>query len=128
MSHIRVPVSMGELLDKLTILEIKSERIDDPHKLRNVERELKLLRTCWEQNAVSGDNLQSLIGELKTVNQKLWAIEDDIRQKELDQVFDDGFVELARSVYLENDRRALIKRRISELTGSDLVEEKQHPG
>lgn len=128
MSHIRVPVSMGELLDKLTILEIKSERIDDPEKLRNVERELNLLRSCWEQSAVSGNDLESLIGELKTVNQKLWAIEDDIRQKELDQVFDDGFVELARSVYLENDRRALIKRRINELTGSDLVEEKQHPG
>jgi hypothetical protein len=119
---------MGELLDKLTILEIKSERIDDPEKLRNVERELNLLRSCWEQSAVSGNDLESLIGELKTVNQKLWAIEDDIRQKELDQVFDDGFVELARSVYLENDRRALIKRRINELTGSDLVEEKQHPG
>ena len=128
MSHIRVPVSMGELLDKLTILEIKSERIDDPEKLRNVERELNLLRSCREQNAVSGNDLESLIGELKTVNQKLWAIEDDIRQKELDEVFDDGFVELARSVYLENDRRALIKRRINELTGSDLVEEKQHPG
>ena len=127
MSHISVPVSVGELLDKLTILEIKAERIGDPAKLENVERELRLLRSTWEQHDLSQNDLGSLPEELRTVNEKLWVIEDDIRQKELDHSFDEQFIQLARSVYLENDRRASIKRQISEMTGSDLVEEKQHP-
>jgi hypothetical protein len=127
MSHISVPVSVGELLDKLTILEIKSERIDDPEKLENVERELKLLRSAWAQSDLQQIDIRSLLAELRAVNEKLWIIEDDIRQKELDHSFDAKFVELARSVYLENDRRARIKRQISETTGSDLVEEKHHP-
>ena len=127
MSHISVPVSVGELLDKLTILEIKAERIGDPAKLENVERELQLLRSTWEQHDLSQNDLGSLPEELRTVNEKLWVIEDDIRQKELDHSFDEQFIQLARSVYLENDRRASIKRQISEMTGSDLVEEKQHP-
>ena len=127
MSHISVPVSVGELLDKLTILEIKAERIGDPAKLENVERELRLLRSTWEQHDLSQNDLGSLPGELRTVNEKLWVIEDDIRQKELDHSFGKQFIQLARSVYFENDRRASIKRQISEMTGSDLVEEKQHP-
>ena len=127
MSHISVPVSVGELLDKLTILEIKAERIGDPTKLANVERELRLLRSTWKQHDLSHNDLGSLPEELRTVNEKLWVIEDDIRQKELDHSFDEQFIQLARSVYLENDRRASIKRQISEMTGSDLVEEKQHP-
>jgi len=127
MSHISVPVSVGELLDKLTILEIKAERISDPAKLKNVERELRLLRSTWKQHDLSQNDLGSLPEELRTVNEKLWVIEDDIRQKELDHSFDEQFIQLARSVYLENDRRASIKRQISEMTGSDLIEQKQHP-
>ena len=127
MSHISVPVSVGELLDKLTILEIKAERIGDPAKLENVERELRLLRSTWEQHDLSQNDLGSLPEELRAVNETLWGIEDAIRRKELDHSFDEQFIQLARSVYLENDRRASIKRQISEMTGSDLVEEKQHP-
>jgi hypothetical protein len=118
---------VGELLDKLTILEIKTERIDDPEKLQNVERELKLLRSAWKQNIVSDSDLGPLVEELKAVNDRLWIIEDEIRLRELDQVYDDRFIELARSVYIENDRRASLKRRINMITGSDLIEEKEYP-
>jgi hypothetical protein len=127
MSQISIPVSVGELLDKLTILEIKSERITNPAKLANVERELKLLNQSWIQSKLSDCDIGPVIQELKRVNKKLWSIEDEIRLKELANTYDERFIELARSVYVENDRRASLKRQINEITGSVLIEEKEYP-
>jgi hypothetical protein len=127
MSQISIPVSVGELLDKLTILEIKSERITNPAKLANVERELKLLNQSWMQSKLSDCDIGPVIQELKRVNEKLWSIEDEIRLKELANTYDERFIELARSVYVENDRRASLKRQINEITGSVLIEEKEYP-
>lgn len=127
MSEIRVPVSVGELIDKITILEIKSERIKEPAKLANVRRELDLLRATWEQSPLSGYDISALRAELKQVNETLWEIEDFIRVKESEQSFDGQFVEFARAVYVNNDHRAALKRRLNEVTGSTLVEEKDYP-
>ncbi|MDW8479782.1 MAG: DUF6165 family protein [Xanthomonadales bacterium] len=121
-----VPVSVGELLDKIAILEIKSERIADPAKRANVLRELTALREVWERSPLAGLDLGSLRAELKAVNERLWDIEDAIRDKEREQCFDAEFVALARSVYLENDERARIKREINLRSGSALVEEKSY--
>ncbi|MGB5210497.1 MAG: DUF6165 family protein [Gammaproteobacteria bacterium] len=128
MSEIRIPISVGELIDKLTILEIKSERIGRAGQLANVHRELEQLTRIWENSALSDQDIESARKELKSVNEFLWEIEDKIRLKEIDGVFDEGFIELARSVYVQNDRRAAIKRRINLETGSELVEEKSYAG
>lgn len=123
---IQVSISLGEFLDKLSILEIKAERIRDSSKLANVERELQTLRRTWEG---SGHDLQDVAEEwsqLKATNERLWEIEDAIRDKERRQEFDAGFVELARAVYAVNDERAALKRRINQELGSDLVEEKSY--
>ncbi len=125
-SHIQVPVSPGELLDKLTILEIKSERISDSKKLENIRREQRLLSELRHQSIPSSDRLQALTAELKTVNEALWEIEDAIRVCEREQRFDADFIRLARDVYLTNDRRAEIKREINGLLGSGLQEEKSY--
>jgi len=127
MSHLSVPVSVGELLDKMTILDIKSRRLRDPQQQANVERELSLLRDTWSKSEPSSCDVGSLVDELTAVNEKLWVIEDQLREKERDGLFDNQFVELARSVYRVNDQRAAIKKRINQLSGSELVEEKQHP-
>ena len=127
MSEIRVPVSVGELIDKITILEIKSERIKDPAKLQNVRHELELLRATWEESPLSSHDVAALRDELKRVNEALWEIEDFIRVKEVEQSFDEQFVEFARAVYVNNDKRAALKRRLNEATGSTLVEEKDYP-
>ncbi len=126
MSLIRVPVSAGELLDKLTILEIKSERIGDPRKLKNVRRELALLEETWHRAVGDQVAVGDLRGQLKAVNEALWGIEDRIRAKESEGAFDSEFVELARSVYLQNDRRAALKRQLNLRLGSELVEEKSY--
>ncbi len=132
MSLISVPVSYGELLDKIAILQIKSERIDDPAKLANVRNELEALETCWMAHpavakpSAPGDDLVALRTQLKAVNERLWVIEDDIRVRELAQDFGTEFVRLARAVYLENDERARVKREINLALGSDLVEEKSY--
>ncbi|HKT76441.1 MAG TPA: DUF6165 family protein [Sphingobium sp.] len=121
MSAPSVPISWGELIDKMTILEIKREKIEAPAARANVEREYRLLRTT------GGEALhiaQDLVGELRQVNRALWAIEDAIREQEATAQFGAEFVQLARSVYRMNDRRAAIKRDINRLLGSDLVEEK----
>ena len=123
---IQVAVSFGEFLDKLSILEIKAERITDTAKLANVERELERLRTAW---AEAGHPLELVSGgwrQLKRVNERLWEIEDAIREKERQQQFDAAFIELARAVYTTNDERAALKRRINETLGSELVEEKSY--
>ena len=123
---IKVEVSFGEYLDKLTILQIKSERIKDADKLNNVNRELTLLRETWEQQPESKVDLSTELHQLKSVNEKLWEIEDNIRDKERNKNFDQGFIELARAVYFTNDERARIKRVINDKLGSELVEEKSY--
>lgn len=126
MALISAPVSCGELVDKLTILEIKSERIADPAKLANVRDELQLLTSLWEADAASAADIDAERAELKRINEALWDIEDEIRIKEREQSFDARFIELARSVYRTNDRRAAVKRAINLKLGSRLVEEKSY--
>lgn len=126
MNLISAPVSYGELIDKITILAIKSERMSDPAKLANVRDELQLLTSLWEADAVSGTDISAERTELKRVNEALWDIEDEIRVKERDQAFDARFIELARAVYRTNDRRAAVKRAINLKLGSRLVEEKSY--
>ena len=123
---VRIPVSWGELFDKLTILEIKQARIDDPQKLANIGRELEALRDVYSDAALPGAPLQKLIDELRRTNEALWEIEDDIRNCERHSDFSDRFIELARSVYRTNDKRADLKLRINRLLGSELIEEKSY--
>ncbi len=126
MSEISVPVSFGELLDKIAILQIKSERMTDPAKLANVRHELSALERTWLAHPAAGGDIVKLRAELKAVNERLWVIEDDIRIQEKAQAFDAEFVRLARSVYFENDERARIKRDINLALGSAYVEEKSY--
>lgn len=123
---IQIPISYGELIDKITILEIKFARIDDSAKRANVERELAVLSDVWQRADVDPARINEPREQLKAINERLWDIEDAIREKEADRTFDDGFVQLARSVYLTNDERAALKRLINERLGSDLVEEKSY--
>ena len=123
---IKVELSVGELLDKISILQIKAERIVDPSKLENINKELDVLMSLWKDFAYSNNNLESETNELKAINEELWDIEDKIRDKERNQVFDKGFIELARAVYITNDKRAGIKRIINSKTGSELIEEKSY--
>ena len=118
MSEIRVPISPGEMLDKITILRIKSQRMTDPVKLKNVRVELDALLATWQASPYAGADVAADEAALQAVNERLWAIEDDIRDKERAQEFDAGFIALARSVYFENDERAAIKRRINVRLGS----------
>lgn len=126
MSQITVPIAYGELIDKITILEIKSERIRDAAKLANVRVELDLLNETWSANPASRTDIAAERAELRRVNEALWDIEDRIRLKEKAKAFDAEFVELARSVYIRNDERAAIKRAINVKLGSTLVEEKSY--
>ncbi|WP_439515111.1 DUF6165 family protein [Oceanibaculum nanhaiense] len=127
---IQVPVSWGEMIDKIAILEIKSERISDAAKLVNVRTELAALAGVRDANLPSDQkvlaDLATLTADIKKVNEALWEIEDDIRDCERDKDFGPRFVELARSVYKTNDRRAALKRDINTLLGSELVEEKSY--
>ncbi|HEY0802094.1 MAG TPA: DUF6165 family protein [Steroidobacteraceae bacterium] len=126
MSEIRVPISPGELLDKITILRIKSARMSDPDKLANVRRELKVLEETWGLTEYTRVDIKADVNALLQVNERLWVIEDDIRDKERTQAFDADFIRLARAVYVENDERAAIKRRINLKLGSSIVEEKSY--
>ena len=126
MSEILVPVSFGELLDKIAILQIKSERIGDEAKLANVRNELSALEKTWMAHPAAVKDIARLRRELKEVNERLWVIEDDIRLKEKAQAFDDEFIQLARNVYFENDTRARIKKDINLALGSAYVEEKSY--
>jgi len=125
MSDILVPISPGELLDKITILRIKCARIGDPAKLANVRLELTRLE---ERRAGLADDAGMAADEaaLERVNAELWDIEDRIREHEAQRLFDAGFIELARAVYLRNDERAAIKRRINLRLASELIEEKSY--
>jgi len=126
MSLIQVPVSYGELIDKITILEIKSRQITDAAKLANVRTELDLLNATWADHPASKTDIADERARLLAVNESLWDIEDRIRLKEKAQAFDAEFIELARSVYFENDVRAAVKREINLKLGSQLVEEKSY--
>jgi dsDNA-specific endonuclease/ATPase MutS2 len=123
---ISIPVSAGELIDKIMILEIKAERFSDAEKLRRVRHELDMLRTVRDAALPPSPALDDLTEGLRVVNRELWRIEDAIRLCEQRQDFGPKFVELARSVYRNNDRRSELKRRISELAGSSIVEEKAY--
>lgn len=123
---IQLPISPGELLDKLTILEIKAARIQDSVKLANVRRELELVRGVTAQAIPARDDIAGLRAELAAVNEQLWSIEDELRECERAADFGPRFIELARSVYRTNDRRAAIKRDINSRLGSELVEEKSY--
>ena len=127
MAELLVPISPGELIDKITILEIKSARMTDAAKLHNVRTELALLNETWRASPYSGKaDIGAEWSGLRDVNGQLWDIEDEIRDKERAGEFDARFVELARAVYVTNDERAAIKRRINDRLGSALVEEKSY--
>ena len=126
MSEILAPVSYGELLDKIAILQIKSERMQDAAKLANVRKELAALEALWNAHPAAAVDIREALARLKAVNERLWVIEDDIRILEKQRRFDDSFVQLARSVYIENDERARIKKEINLALGSAYVEEKSY--
>jgi len=126
MKELLVPLSPGELLDKITILRIKVARIQDAAKLANVKRELALLEQTWKDSGAAAHDVALDERALENVNARLWDIEDRIRDKEARQTFDREFIELARAVYICNDERAAIKKRINLLLGSSLVEEKSY--
>lgn len=121
-----IEVGAGELIDKITILKIKADRITDAGKLRNVNHELAVLDTGRKQNLTQSAELDRLEAELRAVNEALWVIEDDIRACEAARDFGPKFIELARSVYIQNDKRAAIKKAINEHCGSSIVEEKSY--
>ena len=123
---IKVPVSFGEVLDKITILEIKSERIKDEAKVRNVRLELDELSATWNEAVKDQSAIAELRKQLKAVNEELWVIEDDIRDEEAGQNFGPKFIELARAVYVTNDKRAALKKDINLALGSRFVEEKSY--
>lgn len=126
MSLIQTPVSYGELIDKITILEIKSRRIGDAAKLANVRHELDLLNATWGNSEAARTDIGAERAQLLAVNEALWDIEDKLRLKERAQAFDDEFIALARAVYFRNDERAAFKRAINLKLGSTLVEEKSY--
>ena len=126
MELIHIPMSPGELLDKITILEIKSERMEDAEKLANVRTELDLLNATWRDAVNADETVTRIHGELKAINEELWEIEDDIRDKERVKEFDERFIELARAVYFTNDRRAAAKKELNQYLGSTIVEEKSY--
>ena len=123
---IHVPISPGELIDKITILQIKSERMTDAAKVANVRTELNMLESTWRGSAYAEADIAAQWAELKRINEKLWVIEDDIRDKERAGAFDQEFIELARAVYVTNDERAAVKREINTKLGSRIVEEKSY--
>jgi len=126
MNDVLVPISPGELLDKITILRIKAARIMDAAKLANVKTELALLEATWRDCGCADRGLAQEERALQQVNEQLWDIEDRIRDKEARQTFDREFIELARAVYVSNDERAAIKKRINTQLGSRIVEEKSY--
>ena len=126
MNEIQIPISPGELLDKITILQIKSERIDDPAKVANVRTELDMLNAVWQQAVEDDAEISALSAELKSINEALWEIEDDIRDEERNKRFGERFIELARAVYVTNDERANAKKKVNLHLNSSIVEEKSY--
>ncbi len=126
MNEIQIPISPGELLDKITILQIKAERISDADKVANVKTELDLLTRVWDEAVEMDDTLRDLTAELKSINEALWEIEDDIRDEERNKRFGERFIELARAVYVTNDERANAKKKVNLHLNSTIVEEKSY--
>jgi len=126
MNEILIPISPGELLDKITILQIKSERISDATKVANVRTELGMLEQVWSDAVEDDEQIRALSGELKSINEALWEIEDDIRDEERNKRFGDRFIELARAVYVTNDERANAKKKVNLHLNSSIVEEKSY--
>ena len=126
MKEILIPISPGELLDKITILQIKAERITDPAKVENVKTELEMLSKVWDESIESDDVIASLSVELKSINEALWEIEDDIRDEERNRRFGERFIELSRAVYVTNDKRANAKKKVNLHLNSTIVEEKSY--
>ena len=126
MNKIIVEVSIGELLDKISILEIKQGKIKDPEKLKFINNEHSILKNQLENNVKTDDKVIELFKSLKEINSKLWVIEDDIRNCERNKIFDQKFIDLARSVYFTNDIRAGIKSKINKNFGSELLEVKSY--
>lgn len=124
--NVNLEISIGEFFDKLTILEIKKARIVDEKKLVNINKELGSLNSLLVKQKFSRDDVANEVAELRKINEALWEIEDDIREKESQKSFDDRFIELARAVYITNDKRSEIKRDINLKLGSDFVEEKSY--
>ena len=121
-----IPISWGELFDKISILQIKSEKILSPDSLKNIDREFKQLRLTFDKAFAENSLALELAQELRKINSKLWDVEDQIREKEREKVFDNEFIQLARSVYITNDQRSVIKRKINEAFESELIEEKSY--
>jgi len=122
---IEVPVSIGELLDKLSILEIKSRRITDSSKLANITKEMQMLTSLVRKNEFLGSDVtRDLYAELTNVNETLWDLEDSIRDKERNKCFDEEFVEISRSIYRQNDLRCDLKTKLNSKLGSKIFEEK----
>jgi hypothetical protein len=123
----KIEVSNGEILDKITILVIKSKMIADPIKLKNINNELDELKPFLDVVGYESNvTVNSLVKELQSINEKLWVIEDKLRDKEKSKEFDDEFIQLARGVYFTNDERARIKKNLNEVTNSKFVEEKSY--
>ena len=125
-ASVEVPVSPGELIDKITILEIKADLIRESGKRLAVRHELAILKECRDETVPASVILERLTGELKMVNRKLWDIEDEIREHERDKNFDGRFISLARSIYRNNDRRARLKNDINALLGAEIAEQKSY--
>jgi hypothetical protein len=126
MNEIMIPISPGELLDKITILQIKAERIADPAKVANVKTELEMLEKVWREAVSDDDVISALSAELKSVNEALWVIEDDIRDEERNKRFGERFIELARAVYVTNDERAIAKKKLNLHLNSSIFDEKSY--
>ena len=124
--NVPVEISIGEFFDKLTILEIKQRRIRDAAKLQNINRELSRLNHLLQGLPFSRRDVRDELDQLKAINEELWGIEEELRSREKTKAFDDGFIELARAVYRNNDRRFEVKRAINLKLGSDFVEEKSY--
>lgn len=123
---VSVPISIGELIDKITILEIKHLKIKDLSKIKEVKKELKLLKSILKKNKINVNLISSNYKKLRTINSKLWNIENKKRNAEKNKLFDDKFIELARKVYLFNDKRAKYKLLINQMTNSEIVEVKSY--
>ena len=123
---ISVPISWGDLVDKITILEIKMDRIHDEKKRENIDKELQALKIVFDQGCKSPEKIKQVKAKLRAVNEQLWDIEDDIRKCEKEKDFSQRFIDLARSVYMTNDRRAALKREINIILKSKLIEEKSY--
>ena len=126
MNEILIPISPGELLDKITILQIKSERITDAAKVANVRTELGMLEKVWNEAVNDDEQIRALTSELKSINEALWEIEDDIRDEERNRRFGERFIKLARAVYVTNDERANAKKKVNLHLNSSIVEEKSY--